>query len=76
MCLVVPVILPQQGHPGMGRRAENPGGDCFLPSRSLLLLAEREGNEKSVEWLSGWMSEEEREEGRKNTVIKRLSHTR
>ena len=33
-------------------------------SRSLLLLAERVGNEKSVEWLSGWMSEGERE-GRK-----------
>jgi len=59
----------------MGRRAENPGGDCFPLSRSLLLLAERVGNEKSVEWLSGWMSEEEREEGRKNTVIKRVSHT-
>lgn len=59
----------------MGRRAENPGGDCFPLSRSLLLLAERVGNEKSVEWLSGWMSEEQREEGRKNTVIKRVSRT-
>ena len=38
-------------------------------SRSLLLLAERVGNEKSVEWLSGWMSEEE---GRKEGKIQLL----